>query len=138
MAAPFLFFCVHEMCKSQNIGVFAYSCIWYKIVYPINNCYFSYNVYFIFKMLSNIFENRIRYFSDYCEKGNVCKGTMFVLRIIVMIVEMVRNRQVCAPVQYYKLFINKSLCMKCVCSFIFRKNSQIVQMRLKSREPNPP
>lgn len=71
-------------------------------------------------MLSNIFENRIRYFSDYCEKGNVCKGTMFVLRIIVMIVEMVRNRQVCAPVQYYKLFINKSLCMKCVCHFIIR------------------
>lgn len=97
-----------------------------KIVYPTNNCYFSYNVYFIFKKLSNIFKNRTRYFSDYCEKGTVCEGTMFVCRILEMIAEMVRNKQVCAPVQYYRLFINKSLRMKCVRSFIFKNNTSFV------------
>lgn len=94
-----------------------------KIVYPINNGYFSYNVYFIFKKLSNIFKSRTRYFSGYREKGTVCEGTTFVCRIFEMIVvEMVRNRQVCAPVQYYRRFINKSLRMKCVCWFIFKNN----------------
>lgn len=128
MAAQFLFFCVHEMCKSQSIGVFAYSCIWYKIVYPINSCYFSYNVYFIFKKLSNIFKNRTRYFSDYCEKGTVCEGTMFVCRILEMIVEMVRDGQVCAPVQYYRLFINKTIRMKCVSWFLFKNNISLLEV----------
>lgn len=57
-ASFFLFFFFgHEMRnKSQREGVFAYNCIWYYIVYPINKCYISYNVYFIFKKLCYIFK----------------------------------------------------------------------------------
>lgn len=74
----FLSFFVHEMRKkSHREGVFAYNCIWYYIVYPINNCYISYNVYFIFKKLCYIFKTE-QVFLDYCEKGTVCEGTIFV------------------------------------------------------------